>query len=155
MDEKEKKRKRIFSYIFRILFWTWPFYIYIGNDLLAYKACQDLIHIPLPESTTIMEKGSAAGTFQTNEHGMIYYGAMVIKSGLKERTLQKYYDKHQPKETDFITVNVPSKVRGSNVNLGTFHFQAYPDEGYYLVLLYRDHWNTGFIGSWLDMRGWT
>ncbi len=64
------------------------------NNFKAYKVKNELLNIPLPEKTEIVESISKAGKLSGNGNGMQYLGAMLICSDLPFGDLKTYYEKY-------------------------------------------------------------
>ncbi len=63
----------------------------IINNNVAMKMADELIDLPLPNSTEFIESIHEAGKLVGNGNGMQYFGAILIKSELSLDELKEYY----------------------------------------------------------------
>lgn len=61
------------------------------NDRVAQMTVKDIIDLPLPEDTELIESRSEAGKLVGNGNGMEYFGAILIRSELSLDELRAYY----------------------------------------------------------------
>ncbi|WP_310602331.1 hypothetical protein [Anaerosporobacter sp.] len=73
----------------------------LTNNHIAKTVKEDLIKMPLPEKTEIVDSISAAGKLIGAGNGMQYLGAMLIKSELTLEELDAYYAKYREDEWDW------------------------------------------------------
>ena len=68
------------------------------NDQIAEEVKNDLIALPLPEKTQLVDSLSRAGKLVGNGNGMQYFGAILIQSDLTQEELKNYYQKYAENE---------------------------------------------------------
>ena len=71
------------------------FSIPIVNNIHAENVKKDLLKIPLPEKTELIDSISIAEKLVGNGNGMQYFGAILIKSELSLDDLDRYYSQHR------------------------------------------------------------
>ncbi len=119
------------------------------NNFKAYKVKNELLNIPLPEKTEVLESISKAGKLSGNGNGMQYLGAILIRSDLPFEDLKAYYEKYadgwngpfveQPNGQVFDIANRPIQFSA-----------AIDSEKYYVVHLW-DYNESAFLD--FDIRG--
>ncbi|MCR4567266.1 MAG: hypothetical protein K5769_04405 [Pseudobutyrivibrio sp.] len=63
----------------------------ICNNHYAKSTMEDILEVPLPDSTTLKDKIYYAGKIAGNGNGMQYFGAILIESNLSLEELKSYY----------------------------------------------------------------
>lgn len=66
----------------------------VVNDSTAAGVEKELLSLPLPEDTAVVESLYKAGKLSGNGNGMQYLGAALITSGLPLEELREYYAKY-------------------------------------------------------------
>ena len=62
------------------------------NNVIAHNTLSELMKIPLPEKTDVVDTVYVAGKLLGNGNGMQYFGAALLKSDLTIEELERYYD---------------------------------------------------------------
>ncbi len=68
--------------------------IMLTNDIIANKPEKELLNIPLPEKTQLVESNSVAGKLYGNGNGMQYIGQLLVTTELTEEELRAYYEEY-------------------------------------------------------------
>ena len=123
----------------------------IVNNITAVITLQAIEKIPLPESTEHIESISCAGKLTGNGNGMQYFGAVLVKSGLSEDELDRYYSAYRKNEWQYIvgtqTSNDIAQVEHTPLKFGS---KLSHGDNYYIIYT----WGTGITPfSLLDIRG--
>lgn len=63
----------------------------IINDTVSKKTAEELVNLPLPNHTELMESIHKSGKLVGNGNGMQYFGAILIQSELSLEELKEYY----------------------------------------------------------------
>lgn len=115
--------------ILAVLFFLAPFILCITitavNDNTAMQLEKELLNIPLPEDTYVVESLSQAGKLWGNGNGMQYYGAMLISSELPLEELKSHYLQYN------CNINIQTTTE-INTDHGELHFPSdtFPDNAY-------------------------
>ena len=122
----------------------------IINDRVARMTARDIIELPLPEDTELVESKSEAGKLAGNGNGMQYFGAILIKSGSSLDELSEYYGAYADNEWTYCVANQESSVI-QQIEHPTVSFDTEINEnGYYIVYSWGSY--SG-IASEFDLRG--
>lgn len=118
------------------------------NNQSAATVERDLLSLPLPNHTELVDSISRAGKLVGNGNGMQYFGALLIKSELPEDELKLYYGQYR--ENDCI-VERQKDDRIAVIEHGELSFTAnLDDDPYYIVYSWGN--SDDFLSS-LDIRG--
>ena len=122
----------------------------IINDSIAKKTANELVDLPLPNSTEFIESIYKAGKLVGNGNGMQYFGAILIKSELSLDELKEYYLAFADSEWEFIVENqVNTDVR--TIEHAKLTFKTDIDgNNYYIVYSWG---NNNTIFHEFDIRG--
>ena len=106
------------------------------NNNIASKVEEELLSIPLPEDTELADSLSGCGKLisKTNDPGMTYQAAILIKSELSLGKLSDYYFEYH---TDYNSIGI-CKTTHSDARLdivGSYEFENFKntDGKYYVV----------------------
>ena len=61
------------------------------NDAAARQVERELLALPVPEHTQVLDSASEAGRFAGAGNGMEYLGAVLIKSALSQKDIEGHY----------------------------------------------------------------
>lgn len=144
------KKIRIVGILTAILIFGAVCSVPIVNNVHANKVEKDLLKVPVPKETVILESLSKAGKLTGNGNGMQYFGAILIKSELSLEELKTYYSFYRDNEWKYVVEN----QRGQDIKAiehGSLQFkEKVEDEGYFIVY----SWGEGIeILEDLDIRG--
>ncbi|MDE7288955.1 MAG: hypothetical protein K2N71_05550 [Oscillospiraceae bacterium] len=122
----------------------------IINDSIAEKTANEIVDLPLPNSTEFIEYIYKAGKLVGNGNGMQYFGAILIKSELSLDELKEYYLEFADSEWKFIVENqINTDVR--TIEHGKLTFKTDIDgNNYYIVYSWG---NNNTIFHEFDIRG--
>lgn len=122
------------------------FAVMFANDIIADKPEKELINIPLPEKTQLVESNSVAAKLYGNGNGMQYIGQLLVTTELTEEELRYYYNG--------LNEEIQVKKQNSSVIYEYFPKQAFKkyDEtkNNYMVELVRFNPGTSFFWKMLD-----
>lgn len=124
----------------------------VVNDLYANGVRKELISLPRPENTELIDSFSRAGKLVGNGNGMQYFGAILLKSALTEDELDSFYEQYR----GFKLECVVEKQTGNNIDVlergnGNNAFKEDMSDGdYYIVYSWGD---SDYILRDLDIRG--
>lgn len=122
----------------------------IINNSIAKKTANELVDLPLPNSTEFIESIYKAGKLVGNGNGMQYFGAILIKSELSLDELKKYYLEFADSEWKFIVENqIDTDVRIIEHAMLTFKTDI-DGNNYYIVYSWG---NNNTIFHEFDIRG--
>lgn len=124
--------------------------IYIINDFRAIRVKKQLLEIPLPQKTQLVESVSKAGKLSGNGNGMQYFGAILIHSDLTFNELKTYYSTFTEDKWKGLRIE---KQKGQIIEVchGSMRFSTTVDsQKYYIVYLWNFN-NSEFLD--LDIRG--
>ncbi len=120
------------------------------NNYTAYTVEKELLEIPLPENTELVESVSDAGKFVGNGNGMQFFGAILIRSELTVEELEQYYAKYRKGDFDCI-VDKQTRQTVECIEHGAIRFSTVIDQDdYYIVYSWGN--GIGFFEQ-LDFRG--
>ncbi len=122
----------------------------IINNSIAKKTANELVDLPLPNSTEFIESIYKAGKLVGNGNGMQYFGAILIRSELSLDELKKYYLEFADSEWKFIVENqIDTDVRIIEHAMLTFKTDI-DGNNYYIVYSWG---NNNTIFHEFDIRG--
>lgn len=141
----------------RIVFWAFTIMIIafliaspVINDFSAKEVTKNILLLPLPENTEVMEKFSRAGKLTGNGNGMQYLGAVLIHSDLPLDELNEYYSIYRKRQWDYII----EEQETQNIDIiehGSFSFQTdISGKGFYILYSWGDG-KSPF--KYFDLRG--
>ncbi|MDE7177211.1 MAG: hypothetical protein K2O59_05290 [Lachnospiraceae bacterium] len=123
----------------------------IVNDNVAKKTAVELVEIPLPNNTELMESIYKAGKLVGNGNGMQYFGAILIKSELSLDELIEYYAEFADNEWTCVVENQINTDVDAKIMDITLSFKTNIDgNNYYIVYSWGD--NTTIFHEF-DLRG--
>ncbi len=122
----------------------------IINDSIAKKTANELLDLPLPNSTEFIESIYKSGKLVGNGNGMQYFGAILIKSELSLYELKEYYLEFAYSEWKFIVENqINTDIR--TIEHAKLTFKTDIDgSNYYIVYSWG---NNNTIFHEFDIRG--
>ena len=101
-------RRRSFAYILAIAVFLLTIVIFVliisvplVNNRAAEEIVEDLLNVPLPENTHVLESLSVTGKLTGNGNGMQYLGVILIESELSMIALDEYYASYRQGAWDF------------------------------------------------------
>lgn len=122
------------------------FAVMFANDIIADKPEKELINIPLPEKTQLVESNSVAAKLYGNGNGMQYIGQLLVTTELTEEELRDYYNS--------LNEEIQVKKQNSPVIYEYFpkqSFRKYDEtKNNYMVELVRFNPGTSFFWKILD-----
>lgn len=118
------------------------------NDYSADCVEEELLAIPLPSNTELIESISEAGKLVGNGNGMQYFGAILIKSELSQEELTNYYKKHN--EAVFVKSQNGKEIDFLEHSSLHFESEINDSDSYYLVYTFGDGIKPF---SYIDLRG--
>ena len=122
------------------------FAVMFVNDIIANKPEKELINVPLPEKTQLVESNSVAAKLYGNGNGMQYIGQLLVTTELTEEELRDYYNG--------LNEEIQVKKQNSSVIYEYFPKQAFKkyDEtkNNYMVELVRFNPGTSLLWKILD-----
>lgn len=122
----------------------------IVNDSIAEKTANELVDLPLPNSTEFIESIYKAGKLVGNGNGMQYFGAILIKSELSLDELKEYYLEFADSEWKNIVENqINTNIEIIEHTKLTFKTDI-KGSNYYIVYSWG---NNNTIFHELDIRG--
>ena len=125
----------------------------VGNNIIASRTASELVDLPLPEKTELIDYTSKAGKLTVNGNGMQYFGAIVIKSELSIIELENFYSEHRSNEYQFILAE-QNGARIEIIDHGKLFFDKLKSindfSGYYIVYTWGS--NNGYFWDF-DLRG--
>ena len=125
--------------------------IMLTNDIIANKPEKELLNIPLPEKTQLVESNSVAGKLYGNGNGMQYIGQLLVTTELTEEELRAYYE-----EYDGINEEIQVKKQDSPVIYEYFpkhEFKKFDSsQNNYMVELVR--FNPGTFDTYFENLFW-
>lgn len=132
-----KKFLKIFFSIVGVLLCTLILFLAViiplRNDYIALKTAKDIISLPLPDNTEMIESKSMAGKLAGNGNGIQYFGAILIKSSLSLDELRQYYSAYADNDWTYCV----ETQQTSNIDViehGHLSFDTHiQEEGYYIV----------------------
>ena len=126
-----------FLCIFCALFFLFTSVPFI-NDQIAEGVKNDLIALPLPEKTKVMDSLSRAGKLVGSGNGMQYFGAILIQSNLTLEELQEYYMQYSKNDGTYVvkkqTGNCIEEIEHGEVNFSKWVSGV----AYYIVYSWGD-----------------
>ena len=122
----------------------------IVNDNMAKKTANELVDLPLPDNTELIESIHKAGKLVGNGNGMQYFGAILIKSELSLDELKEYYLEFADSEWKCIVENQINTDVGIIEHTRLTFKTDIEGNNYYIVYSWGDN-NTIFHE--LDIRG--
>lgn len=78
------------------------FFLSIINDYTSKQVTKDLLQVPLPEKTDVIEEFSRSGKLEGNGNGMQFFGAILIQSDLSLEELNEYYTDYRKTQWDYM-----------------------------------------------------
>ncbi len=134
-------------------------YITIANDLAASRVKDQLLALPLPENSALVDSYSRAGKLVGNGNGMQYFGAIRIESDLPLAELEAFYAEQatildQERESEYpLGISVlPSESSGMGEFHGATGFLVAPGKpNHYIVSMWGDA-PSSFLEN-TDLRG--
>lgn len=144
-----KKIKVILS-VFIITILIFFFLCPIINDYTSKQVTEDLLQVPLPEKTDVIEEFSRSGKLEGNGNGMQFFGAILIQSDLSLDELNEYYTDYRKTQWDYI-VEEQNTQSIDVIEHGYDSFNAeVASQGYYIVY----SWGKGLPPfEYFDLRG--
>lgn len=121
------------------------------NDSIAKKTANELVDLPLPDSTEFIESVYKAGKLFGNGNGMQYFGAILIKSELSLDELKEYYGAFAEHEWECVVENQKTtniELSDEHINM-TFKTDIEGDQ-YYIVYSWG---SNDTIFHEFDLRG--
>lgn len=122
----------------------------LTNNVIASNVRKDLIRLPLPEGTEILDSISVAGKLIGNGNGMQYFGAILIKSELSLDELNQYYQPYRKNEWSQI-VHKQTSNRIDIIEHGVYSFDKW-DSGEDNYIVYTWGSSEYSLRDW-DIRG--
>ncbi len=120
----------------------------IMNDRSAKKVEKQLVEVPLPDNTEMIESLSKAGKLVGNGNGMQYFGAILIKS---EKTLDELSTYYSHKLTNAVVKEQKSQtIECVEHEIISFDTNIAETDNYFIVYLFG---NGISPFSDLDIRG--
>lgn len=104
------------------------------NDAIADGVKKDLLSLPLPQNTEVIDSFSSAGKLTGNGNGMQYFGALLLKSGLTEEELKSYY-KNVQAANPYLQLTKQTSSKISAIEIGSYSFGKWSEgENEYILL---------------------
>ena len=131
------------------------------NDVIANMSERELLDIPLPEKTQLVESNSDAGKLYGNGNGMQYIGQLLVTTELTEEELWTYYiDYYGERNWEFLVKRQESPVIYEYISNKTFRNFDSTKNNYMIELVkfnpgtFKDYSESFFwkILDW-DIRG--
>ena len=132
-----------------ILFVGFIVSIPLVNNNSAKNVEEQLLEVPLPDNTEIVESLSKAGKLTGNGNGMQYYGAILIKSQCSREELSDYYSEKLP--NTLVKEQKTQRIEFIEHENLTFETPITNNDNYYIVYMYGSG-KKPF--SYLDIRGY-
>lgn len=135
--------------------------IMFTNDIIANMSERELLDIPLPEKTQLVESNSDAGKLYGNGNGMQYIGQLLVTTELTEEELWTYYiDYYGERNWEFLVKRQESPVIYEYISNKTFRNFDSTKNNYMIELVkfnpgtFKDYSESFFwkILDW-DIRG--
>lgn len=122
----------------------------IVNDTVSKKTAEELVNLPLPDHTELMESIHKSGKLIGNGNGMQYFGAILIKSSLSLEELTEYYGSFAEHDWECVAEK-QEDARIAVIEHGDLTFQTeMKGDDYYIVY----SWGTNpTIFHEFDIRG--
>lgn len=122
----------------------------IINDYSAKDVTRDILLLPLPEKTEVIEEFSQAGKLVGNGNGMQYLGAVLIKSDLSLEAIDEHYSAYRKTQWNYVI----EEQKTQNIDViehGIYSFKTdVSKKGYYIVY----SWGNGIPPfEYFDLRG--
>lgn len=115
--------------------------LYIGmvitNDVIAANVERELLKMPLPGDTILMDSVSIAGKLVGNGNGMQYMGSILVISHLSEEELYDYYSE----AFDYVEVRKQETQKIDFINSQDYSFELFGDPNHH------DHYSVTCWGS--------
>ena len=122
----------------------------IINNITAANVKNELLALPLPDNTELIDSVSKAGKLVGNGNGMQYFGAILIKTELSEKELATYYQQFAINEWNCIVERQTTK-QIEMIENDTVSFNIAPDyDQYYIIYSWGE---SNFFLRDLDLRG--
>lgn len=122
------------------------------NDWTAKKVAQDLLDLPTPENTVVVDSVSRAGKLTGNGNGMQYFGAILVESELSSDELDTFYKQFRNHEWDCIVVSQKQPQLDFLEYNDELRFCKYDQEEGNFFIIYS--WGNGVSPfNLLDIRG--
>lgn len=123
------------------------------NDSIANSVKSDLIKLPMPYDSELIDSVSSAGKLTGNGNGMQFFGAILIKSQLSLDELEDFYSQYRESEWSCL-VDKQTNRYIDFIEHGKLSFKALGDldtiTGYYIVYTWG---NSDYPFSDFDLRG--
>ena len=120
------------------------------NDFSAARVEKDILSLPLPENTTVVESLNECGKLVGEGNGMQFFGAALLRSDLSLEELEAYYAPFRPDEWHYIVEPQEGKEIEA-VEHPVIRFKTNVDsDGYYILYSWGDSHNPL---RYLDLRG--
>lgn len=114
------------------------FLVPLINNCYARQTEEELLRVPLPEKTELVDSLSKSGKLTGNGNGIQYFGAVLLKSELSLKELREYYSSYRKNEWSYIV----EEQEGQSVEViehGTITFpEPVSENGYYIVYSWGD-----------------
>ncbi len=126
----------LFGTVGVLLCLLWLFLVIIiplRNDYIASETAKDIISLPLPDNTELIESKSLAGKLVGNGNGMQYFGAILVKSSLSLDELRQHYSGYADNDWTYcVEIQQTSKIEV--IEHGQLSFDTdIAGEGYYII----------------------
>lgn len=148
-----KKSKIMFCVIGGLLCLVILFFaviIPLNNNHIASEVAKDIVSVPLPEDTQLIERKSLAGKLVGNGNGMQYFGAVLIKSSLSLEEVKQHYASHTDNDWTYC-VEKQQSSRIDVIEHSVLSFDtAVEGEGFYIVYSWGS--SKGIFNNF-DIRG--
>ena len=120
------------------------------NNCTAKDVIKDILLIPLPKKTNVIEEFSQAGKLEGNGNGMQYFGAILIQSDLSLEEINEYYSNYRKTQWDYI-IEEQETQNIDAIEHGSCSFKTdVSNKGYYIVY----SWGNGISPfKYFDLRG--
>ena len=112
-----------------------PFIIVFCNNMIAKNVEKELLKTPIPNNTEIIDSISIAGKLVGNGNGMQYFGAILIKTDLRETDIINYYSKYRKNDWSYLI----EKQESNRINIlenGEYNFKNMTEnnkDNYYII----------------------
>ncbi len=108
------------------------------NDRVAEGLTKDLLKLPLPEYTELVDYISCAGKLTGNGDGMQYFGAILIQSELSEDELKRFYEQYSENGRNyFVEKQNDSRIKAIE-NRKVFFNGNFDNKNYFIIYSWGD-----------------